>query len=159
MSQPNPSKQLKQLTTLAQGYLQTLASPQRTALLREIGKKLQRSQKARISAQTDPDGRPWPKRRVQKGSGRVRTKMFRRLRTAKHMKLKTDDSSISLGFSGNTGKIARAHHYGLRERMQVTGGKTISIKNPTRRLIGLSTQDLADIDAHVMDHMIKAGEK
>lgn len=159
MSQTDPSKQFQRLSALAESYVQALNSPQRAALLREIGKKLQRSQKARISAQTDPDGRPWPKRRVQKGTGRVRTKMFRRLRTAKHMKLKTDDSSISLGFSGNTGKIARAHHYGLRERMKVTGGQTISIKNPTRRLIGLSTQDLADIDAHVMDHMIKAGEK
>ena len=159
MTQPDPAKQLKRLTQFAESYLQALASPQRAALLREIGKRLQRSQKARISAQTDPDGRPWPKRRAKKGTGRVRAKMFRRMRTGKHLKLKTDDGSISLGFSGNTGKIARAHHYGLRERMKVTGGKSISIKNPTRRLIGLSNRDLADIDAHVLDHMIKAGEK
>ncbi len=159
MSQGDPSKQLKRLGAFAESYLQALASPQRAVLLREIGKRLQRSQKARISAQTDPDGRPWPKRRAKKGAGRVRAKMFRRMRTGKHLKLKADDGSISLGFSGNTGKIARAHHYGLRERMKMMGGKSIFIKNPTRRLIGLSTQDLADIDAHVLDHMIKAGEK
>lgn len=159
MTQVDPAKQLTQLTQFAESYLQALASPQRAVLLREIGKRLQRSQKARISAQTDPDGRPWPKRRAKKGAGRVRAKMFRRMRTGKHMKLKSDDRTLSIGFSGHTAKIARAHHYGLRERMTMSGGKSISVKNPTRRLIGLSNQDLADIDAHVLDHMIKAGEK
>ncbi|WKD48661.1 phage virion morphogenesis protein [Microbulbifer spongiae] len=61
-----------------------------------------------------------------------RGKMFPKLRTAKHLKLRVSTDSFSAGFFGRTAGVARVHHYGLRER---------GIRYSARELVGFSADD------------------
>ena len=73
---------------------------------------------------------------VKRTSGRS-TPMFRRLRTAHYLKIKTTSDSAVVGFQGKAAAIARAHQYGLEDSIN-TLAKT---RYPKRELLGLSEHE------------------
>lgn len=126
----------------------------RKKLAQLIARDLRRSQMQRIARQENPDGSAYEKRRSRLRNGKtvtLRRKMFLKLRQAKHLKLKVSNESISLMYLGRTGRLARVHQYGLRDRAQPGAPETQYDK---RVLLGLSAEDYDMIRAHIVDHLV-----
>ncbi|EPB0777732.1 phage virion morphogenesis protein, partial [Escherichia coli] len=66
----------------------------------------------------------------------VRDRMFERLR--RYVKiLQADNEEVRVGFNGDPARIARVHHFGLRDNV-VPG---VTTQYPARELLGLSVKD------------------
>lgn len=115
-------------------------------LEREIGDYLIRANRERITAQTAPDGQKWPERKPQTGGSNG--KMMRRLRQRKHLKMRRSSGGLRVGWFGRVGRIARIHHYGLRDRLQYG-----IAEYPARELIGITAADVAAVEAIITRHL------
>lgn len=107
----------------------------RKRMMRELAQQLRRSQQKNIRMQRNPDGTAYEPRRVtaRTKTGRIRRQMFAKLRTAKYLKAVANPDSASVEFEGRVQRIARVHHYGLRDRVSRNGSV---ITYPHRRLLG-----------------------
>lgn len=63
--------------------------------------------------------------------------MFAKLRTTKYLKTAASVDSASVQFEGKVQRIARVHHYGLRDRVRYKGPE---IRYTERRLLGFCTE-------------------
>lgn len=131
---------IRELDAWAVGLLNSLNPAGRRVLARQIAGELRREQQARISAQTNPDGTPYAPRKPQmRGkAGRVRRKMFSKLRTTRHLKIDATADSAVVTFSSQVQRIARVHHFGLRDRVERNGPM---VKYPARELLGITEED------------------
>ncbi len=137
---------LDKLATWLDPLIKKLESSERAELARKIGQDLRRANQQRIKDQKNPDGTPFAPRKFRQKKGRIkRAAMFRKLRLNKHMKLKTNANEISLGFVGSVARIARVHHYGLRDRVRIGGPEA---QYEERQLLGFTPDD---------EHMIMDG--
>lgn len=118
-----------------QPLIQRMRPVERRRLLLNLARGLRQRQSRRITAQRDPDGRPYEKRKPRTGTNGP---MFRRLRQAKHLRAVADTAAAQVGYSGRTARIARIHQEGLSERI-APGGPLVQY--PQRRLIGWSDDD------------------
>ena len=105
-----------------------LQPAQRRLLAREIARALRADNAQRMRAQVGPDGAPWAPRKAQPAStararrGQLRTgAMFTKMRQARHFKLRATDAEAAAFFTGMTERIARVHHFGLRDRVKPGG--------------------------------------
>jgi len=62
---------------------------------------------------------------------------FAKLRTAKYMKAKGTADDAVVEFAGNVQRMARVHHYGLRDR-PARGGKEVQYE--ARKLLGFNDE-------------------
>ncbi|GCG08921.1 phage tail completion protein [Escherichia coli] len=69
--------------------------------------------------------------------------MFAKLRTTKYLKTAASADSASVQFEGKVQRIARVHHYGLRDRVSRKGIYTIYAK---RQLLGFNVQSIELIE-------------
>lgn len=117
-----------------------LSPAARKEMARSIAKRLRAGQQQNIKRQQEPDGTPFKPRKapVRKKKGRVKREMFARLRTAKYMKAKGTADDAVVEFTGNVQRMARVHHYGLRDR-PARGGKEVHYE--ARKLLGISGRD------------------
>ncbi|PRD12644.1 phage virion morphogenesis protein [Pantoea coffeiphila] len=76
--------------------------------------------------------------------------MFLRLRLATFLKSRATAVGAEVGFSGVAARIARAHQFGLRDRIS-SGGAMANY--PRRELLGLSKADRLAIARQVIDTM------
>ncbi|KMK28641.1 tail protein [Pluralibacter gergoviae] len=77
-----------------------------------------------------------------------REQMFRRLRTARFMKVQANAEGTTVGYTGAAARIARVHQYGLRDRINESGAMA---NYPRRELLGLSKSDRMAIARQVID--------
>ncbi len=63
--------------------------------------------------------------------------MFAKLRTAKYLKTAASADSASVQFEGKVQRIARVHHYGLRDRVSRKGPE---VRYAERRLLGVNDE-------------------
>lgn len=126
-------------------------SPQsRKQMAAAIAKRLRASQQQNIKRQQAPDGTPFKPRKRQplRGKkGRVKREMFAKLRTAKYLKAKGNSDDAAVQFTGNVQRMARVHHYGLRDRAS-RGGKEVQYE--ARPLLGFSEADIEMIESEVI---------
>lgn len=61
--------------------------------------------------------------------------MFTKLRTTKYLKTAASADSASVQFEGKVQRIARVHHYGLRDRVSRKGPE---VRYAERRLLGVN---------------------
>lgn len=52
--------------------------------------------------------------------------MFAKLRTTKYLKTAASADSASVQFEGKVQRIARVHHYGLRDRVSRKGPRSVT---------------------------------
>lgn len=104
-------------------------------MMRELAQELRRNQQNNIRLQRNPDGTAYEPRRVtaRTKKGRIKRQMFTKLRTAKYLKTAASADSASVQFAGQVQRIARVHHYGLRDRVSLKGPL---IRYPIRHLLG-----------------------
>lgn len=139
-----------------EALISSLSAPARKEMARTITKKLRASQQQNIKRQQAPDGTPFKPRKTQpvrSKKGRIKREMFAKLRTAKYMKTQASPNEAVIEFAANVQRMARVHHYGLRDRASRFGRV---LKYEGRPLLGLSKHDLMAIEAVVLDNFKKA---
>ncbi|MFC0708829.1 phage virion morphogenesis protein [Azorhizophilus paspali] len=142
---------LRALEDWAGALLARLDAGERRKLTQTIARDLRRNQQQRIAAQRNPDGTPYAPRKDLRGQvGRVRRKMFAKLRQAKHLKLQSTVDSIAIGFVGRVARLARVHQYGLRDRVERDGPE---VQYDTRQLLGLTDSDIELIRDRLLEHL------
>jgi phage virion morphogenesis protein len=109
----------------------------RKKMLREVARDVRRIQQANITAQRSPDGTAWEPRRFNARSkkGRIRRGMFAKLKTAKYLKAQANADAADIAFVPGVQKLARVHHYGLRDRVSRRGP---IVKYAERPLLGIN---------------------
>ncbi|MDA4813500.1 phage virion morphogenesis protein [Enterobacter hormaechei] len=117
--------------------LAVLEPAARNRMMRQLAQELRRSQQQNIRLQRNPDGTAFEPRRVTARSkkGRIKRQMFAKLRTTKYLKTAATADSASVQFDGKVQRIARVHHYGLRDRVRRNGPEA---RYPARRLLGVN---------------------
>jgi len=128
----------------------------RKKMLREVARDVRRIQQANITAQRSPDGTAWEPRRVSARSkkGRIRRGMFAKLKTAKYLKVQANADTAEVAFVPGVQKLARVHHYGLRDRVSRRGPM---VKYAERPLLGVNgtTEDI--VEKILISWLIKGG--
>ncbi|MEP9154560.1 phage virion morphogenesis protein [Enterobacter cloacae] len=119
--------------------LANLEPAARNRMMRQLAQELRRSQQQNIRLQRNPDGTAFEPRRVTARSkkGRIKRQMFAKLRTTKYLKTTATADSASVQFDGKVQRIARVHHYGLRDRVRRNGPEA---RYPARRLLGVNDE-------------------
>jgi len=124
-----------------EGWLDALIAQlepaQRRKLLRDVATKIRQQQQQNIRMQKNPDGSAYEPRRVsgRAKKGRVRRQMFSKLRTVRYMKTRVTASTAEVGFDAKALRIARVHHYGLRDKVRISGPETTY---SSRKLLGIT---------------------
>lgn len=123
---------------------------QKKKLLRKVGLDLRRTTARRIAAQQSPEGDAWPARKPQprKKNHRPRQKMMQKLRHTRHLRLRVEQDSLRLGWTGSAGRLARIHHYGLRQKLAYGVAQY-----PARELIGLAAGDEQLVRDSILKHL------
>ncbi len=119
--------------------LANLEPAARNRMMRQLAQELRRSQQQNIRLQRNPDGTAFEARRVTARSkkGRIKRQMFAKLRTTKYLKTAATADSANVQFDGKVQRIARVHHYGLRDRVRRNGPEA---RYPARRLLGVNDE-------------------
>ncbi|ECP4387217.1 TPA: phage virion morphogenesis protein [Salmonella enterica] len=119
--------------------LANLEPAARNRMMRQLAQELRRSQQQNIRLQRNPDGTTFEPRRVTARSkkGRIKRQMFAKLRTTKYLKTAATADSASVQFDGKVQRIARVHHYGLRDRVSRKGPE---VRYAERRLLGVNDE-------------------
>lgn len=119
--------------------LANLEPAARNRMMRQLAQELRRSQQQNIRLQRNPDGTAFEARRVTARSkkGRIKRQMFAKLRTTKYLKTAATADFASVQFDGKVQRIARVHHYGLRDRVRRNGPEA---RYPARRLLGVNDE-------------------
>ncbi|RDT11744.1 phage virion morphogenesis protein [Enterobacter roggenkampii] len=119
--------------------LANLEPAARNRMMRQLAQELRRSQQQNIRLQRNPDGTAFEPRRVTARSkkGRIKRQMFAKLRTTKYLKTAATADSASVQFDGKVQRIARVHHYGLRDRVSRKGPE---VRYSQRRLLGVNDE-------------------
>lgn len=126
-----------------------LSPASRKEMAKNIAKKLRASQQQNIKRQQAPDGTPFAPRKspsIRKKKGRVKREMFAKLRTAKYMKAKGTSDDATVEFIGKAQRLAKVHHYGLRDRPALKGK---DVQYESRPLLGISVDDFELIENEI----------
>ncbi|QEW33224.1 phage virion morphogenesis protein [Erwinia billingiae] len=128
---------LQQVDAWLAALLNQLEPAQRSRMLREVARDVRKIQQANITAQRAPDGTAWEPKRIMARTkkGRIRRKMFTKLKTAKYLKAYANANQAEVSFTGQVQRLARVHHYGLRDKVNRRGTE---VKYSERPLIGIS---------------------
>jgi phage virion morphogenesis protein len=139
--------ELQEVDAWLDALLAGLEPAARKRMMRELAQQLRRSQQKNIRMQRNPDGTAYEPRRVTaRTKGRIRRQMFAKLRTAKYLKAVASPDSASVEFEGRVQRIARVHHYGLRDRVSRRGPE---VQYSQRRLLGIN-DEVEDITRDIL---------
>lgn len=136
-----------------EALISSLSAPARKEMARTIAKKLRTSQQQNIKRQQAPDGTPFKPRKAQpvrSKKGRIKREMFAKLRTAKYMKTQASPNEAVIEFAGNVQRMARVHHYGLRDRPSRKGEE---VQYEARPLLGISRDDEENIATFIIQQL------
>ncbi|WP_342754795.1 phage virion morphogenesis protein [Pantoea sp. MBD-2R] len=127
-----------------------LSPTARKEMARTIAKRLRASQQQNIKRQQAPDGTAFKPRKgpARKKKGRIKREMFAKLRTAKYMKAKGTADDAVVEFTGSVQRMARVHHYGLRDR-PAREGKDVQYE--ARPLLGINKADLQLLEDEIIN--------
>ncbi|WP_320731615.1 phage virion morphogenesis protein [Enterobacter roggenkampii] len=136
------------------GLIAALSPAARRKLAGEIAKELRKSQQQRIKLQKAPNGSPYQARKRQPlraKTGRIKRAMFQKLRTSRYMKATGRENSAVVEFTGKVQRIARIHHYGLKDRPNLYSQ---GVQYAERQLLGLNQSEKMLIEALVIKCII-----
>lgn len=131
--------ELHEVDTWLTALLANLEPAARQKMMRELVQQLRRNQQQNMRLQRNPDGSAWEPRKVtaRTKKGRIKRQMFTKLRTNKYLKTAASPDSASVQFAGEVQRIARVHHYGLRDRVNRKGPE---VRYVERRFLGLNDE-------------------
>ena len=133
--------------------LQKMSPGERAKISRTIGREVRNSQKQRNTSQHNTDGSsyaPRKKRSRDRMKGKVRNKMFSKIKSLTYLKVMSNADSIDIGFAGRIARIARVHQYGLRDRADKNAP---SVQYAKRELLGLTENEMTNITSLLEKHI------
>lgn len=145
---------MSELTVLQErlaGLIASLSPAARRQMAADIAKKLRASQQKRIKRQQAPDSTPYAARKrqpVRSKKGRIKREMFTKLRTNRFMKAKGSDSAAVVEFTGKVQRMARVHHYGLKDR---PNPHSRDVQYEARQLLGFSANMVLEAEGIIID--------
>lgn len=142
--------ELHEVDAWLDALLAQLEPSARTKMLREVARDVRRIQQANITAQRAPDGTAWEPRRATARTkpGRIRRKMFAKLKTTKYLKAQASADQAEIAFAPAVQKLVRVHHYGLRDRVNRRG---TMVKYSERPLLGVN----GEVESSVRDTLLR----
>lgn len=144
---------LEALETWLSPLLQKLDGRGRAQLARKAAQQLRRSQQQRIRAQVNPDGSPFEARKprdLRGKKGRIKRRMFEKLKMARYLKAKGSPQQAVIGFAGRVARIARVHQYGLKDRAERGAPET---RYARREVLGVSESDIQKIREKILSEL------
>jgi phage virion morphogenesis protein len=147
------SNDLQALETWVSVLIAKLDEGERRKLLSVVARDLRRSQSKRITTQRNPDGSAFAPRKpkdLRGKKGRIKSKMFTKLKSARYMRAESTANGLSVGFVGRVSRIARVHQFGLKDRPE--RGQS-DVQYETRQLLGFSGDELENIRNLLIDHL------
>ncbi|EID2652965.1 phage virion morphogenesis protein [Escherichia coli] len=129
--------ELQKVDAWLTALLANLEPAVRKRMMRELAQQLRWNQQNNIRLQQNPDGTGYEPRRViaRTKKGRIKRQMFAKLRTTKYLKTAASADFASVEFARQVQRIARVHHYGLRDRVSRKGPE---VRYVERRLLGVN---------------------
>ena len=146
---------LEALETWLSPLLQKLDGRGRAQLARKAAQQLRRSQQQRIRSQMNPDGSPFEARKprdLRGKKGRIKRRMFEKLKMVRYLKAKGTPQEVVTGFAGRVARIARVHQYGLEDS---PGQSTLKVRYSRRELLGLKNNDLGYLEALIVENLVQ----
>ncbi|OTG65927.1 phage virion morphogenesis protein [Acinetobacter silvestris] len=146
------SQNIEHLANYLQPLLQRLSIGERSKLAKKIGRDLRENQKKRITSQQNPDGSSYvPRRkRLREQKGKIKKKMFTKLKSNTNLKILSNPDTIAIGFVGRIARIADVHQRGLKDRAERNAPNVIY---PKRELLGFTDQDIKLIEDSFLKHI------
>lgn len=147
------SNDLQALETWAAALIAKLNEGERRKLLGAVARDLRRSQSKRITTQRNPNGSAFAPRKpkdLRGKKGRIKGKMFGKLKTARYLRTESSANGMSVGFVGRVSRIARVHQYGLKDRPERSQA---DVQYEKRQLLGFSGGELENIRNLLIDHL------
>lgn len=144
---------LEALETWLSPLLQKLDARGRAQLARKAAQQLRRSQQQRIRAQVNPDGSPFEARKprdLRGKKGRIKRRMFEKLKMARYLKARGTPQQAVIGFAGRVSRIARVHQYGLKDRAERGAPEVLYAR---RQILGLSKEDHQTLQSYLIDEI------
>lgn len=144
--------ELHEVDAWLDALLAQLEPSARARMLREVARDVRRIQQANITAQRAPDGTAWEPRRATARTkpGRIRRKMFAKLKTTKYLKAQASANQAQIAFVSHVQRLARVHHYGLLDRISAKGGY---MKYTSRPLLGINEKVETTIIRTLSEHL------
>ncbi len=146
------SQNVIDLSTHLQPLVDRLSVGERAKLSRKIGRDLRKSQMSRITGQKNPDGSGYTPRRkrLRDQKGKIKRKMFTKIKNTTNLKVLSNADAIAIGFVGRIARIARIHQDGLKDRAE-RGAP--SVVYPKRELLGFTDQEIKVIEGSLLKHI------
>lgn len=146
------SSNIEDLAAHLQPLLEGLSAGARARLAKLIGRDLRKSQSKRISEQKNPDGSGYTPRRkrLREQKGKIKRKMFSKLKNNTNLKVLSTADSIAIGFVGRVARIARVHQEGLKDRAEKGAPDVVY---PKRELLGFTEQDIKLVEDSFLKHI------
>lgn len=146
------SSNVLDLATYLQPLLERLSMGERAKLAKQIGRDLRKSQSKRITDQKNSDGSSYTPRRkrLREQQGKIKRKMFTKLKNTSNLKVLSTADSIAIGFVGRVARIARVHQEGLKDRAEKGAPDVVY---PKREVLGFTDQDIQLIQDSFLKHI------
>lgn len=146
------SSNVEDLVAHLQPLLEGLSAGARARLAKLIGRDLRKSQSKRISEQKNPDGSGYTPRRkrLREQKGKIKRKMFTKIKNTSNLKVLSNADSIAIGFVGRVARIARVHQEGLKDRAEKGAPDVVY---PKRELLGFTEQDIKLVEDSFLKHI------
>lgn len=146
------SSNVLELANYLQPLLERLSMGERARLAKQIGRDLRKSQGKRISEQKNPDGSSYTSRRkrLREQKGKIKRKMFTKIKNTSNLKVLSNADSIAIGFVGRVARIARVHQEGLKDRAEKGAPDVVY---PKRELLGFTEQDIKLVEDSFLKHI------
>lgn len=146
------SSNVLELANYLQPFLERLSMGERARLAKQIGRDLRKSQGKRISEQKNPDGSSYTPRRkrLREQKGKIKRKMFTKIKNTSNLKVLSNADSIVIGFVGRVARIARVHQEGLKDRAEKGAPDVVY---PKRELLGFTEQDIKLVEDSFLKHI------
>lgn len=145
---------LEALETWLSPLLQKLDGRGRAQLARKAAQQLRRSQQQRIRAQVNPDGSPYAPRKprdLRGRKGRIKRRMFEKLKMARYVRAKGTPREVVVGFTGRVSRIARVHQYGLKDRAERGAPE---VQYARRELLGLDRKNMELLTESILNQLL-----
>lgn len=152
------AEKMEHLSQHLGNLLQSLSAAESRKLLLSIARKIRQSQSQRIGRQQNPDGSSYvpriPRKNLRDKKGKIKRKMFMRLKQSKFIKIETTPQSIAIGFDNRLSRIARVHQEGQVENLKYNG-RTFKVRYAQRILLGLTQTDIELVETDILNHFNK----
>lgn len=147
--------ELEYLSEYLNALLASLSDAEKRKFAMSIARKIRASQSQRITRQQNPDGSSYiPRKNLRGKKGKLKQKMFIKLKTAKFMKIEKIPAGITIGFDQRVSRLARTHQEGLIDILKYNG-RTFKVRYAQRILLGFTDKEIEMFEQEAFNFLDK----